>query len=543
MSLTGVLALAGPGGAKEETADIVNIINFIRGVEPRTQMDLVEPVREQLALGKKHRLPTTWLIQYDALIKPEFTDLLKREMNAGDEIGAWLEVVQPQVEAAGLKWRGRFPWDWHTDVGFTQGYAVKDRIKLLDLYMEKFQEVFGKLPESVGCWILDAPTLNHLRDEYGIIAACNCKDQSGTDGYTLWGGYWNQAYYPSRLNAYMPAQTKARQLDVPVFRMLGSDPVHQYDHGIGTTWQGVVTLEPVYRPGGGDPSWVDWFFNTNFNRPSLGFSYMQAGQENSFGWPAMSAGLIDQYAKLAALRDEGKIRVETLAASGQWFASKYETTPATAVVAMEDAAEEANRSIWYESRFYRVNFSWERDRWRIRDLHRFNENYEERYLHRRVEGPTAIYDTLPVLDGFHWSRQGELAGIRAVVHEKGESRPLLTKGEPRVEETSPESLAITCNLAAGGVLRVTCEPTRLHLQLTGDAAPADWGLELGWADGVKIPVTRVGRHGIDFRHEGFSYSLDCGSSGVSRAKDANRISIGSTRGSVEFDFASGSSGS
>ena len=28
----------------------------------------------------------------------------------------------------------------------------------------------------------------------------------GTDGYTLWGGYWNQAYYPSRLNSYMPAQ-------------------------------------------------------------------------------------------------------------------------------------------------------------------------------------------------------------------------------------------------------------------------------------------------------------------------------------------------
>src|SRR5688572_22043816 len=118
---------------------------------------------------------------------------------------------------------------------------------MMDVYMAKFKEVFGKYPKSAGCWIIDAPTLNYLHDQYGIEAACNCKDQSGTDGYTLWGGYWNQAYYPSRLNAYMPAQSAERQLNVPVFRMLGSDPVHQYDQGIGSSWQGVVTLEPVYR--------------------------------------------------------------------------------------------------------------------------------------------------------------------------------------------------------------------------------------------------------------------------------------------------------
>jgi hypothetical protein len=39
------------------------------------------------------------------------------------EIGAWLEVVRPLVEKAGLAWRGRpgFDWDWHADVGFTVG--------------------------------------------------------------------------------------------------------------------------------------------------------------------------------------------------------------------------------------------------------------------------------------------------------------------------------------------------------------------------------------------------------------------------------------
>ena len=42
--------------------------------------------------------------------------------------------------------------------------------------------------------------------------------------------------------------------------MLGSDPVRQYDEGLGTDRQGVITLEPVYKFGGGDSDWVNWYF-------------------------------------------------------------------------------------------------------------------------------------------------------------------------------------------------------------------------------------------------------------------------------------------
>ena len=531
LPLAAMLALAGPAAASGP--DIVNIINFIRGVEPRGPVDLVEPVKEQLKLGRQHRLPTTWLIQYDALIKPEFTDLLKKEMGPDDEIGAWIEVVQPQVEAAGLQWRGRFPWDWHVNVGFTHGYQVEERKKLMDVYMAKFKEVFGKYPKSAGCWIIDAPTLNYLHDRYGIEAACNCKDQSGTDGYTLWGGYWNQAYYPSRLNAFMPAQNAEQQLNVPVFRMLGSDPVHQYDQGIGSSWQGVVTLEPVYRPGGGDPKWVDWFFDTNFNQPSLAFSYMQAGQENSFGWPAMSAGLKDQYAKLSTLNKQRKIRVETLQDSAKWFRDKYKTTPASSIVALGDSKGDPNRSIWYESRFYRVNFAWEGDQWRIRDLHVFNQDYAERYLDKHEPTAVATYDTLPVMDGFHWSKPNDIAGIRGVT---GESQALLTKGLPVVKEQGTESLSFTCDLASGGVLQVRCDPTRLAIGLTGDAAPEDWALEMAWAAGKEPPVASIDKNVINYRHEGFGYALPCGSSEVSRLEGQNMIRIKDSDGAVIFSF-------
>ena len=44
--------------------NIVNIINFIRGAEPRDRsIDLVEPVLRQIELMKKYDLPGTFLLQ------------------------------------------------------------------------------------------------------------------------------------------------------------------------------------------------------------------------------------------------------------------------------------------------------------------------------------------------------------------------------------------------------------------------------------------------------------------------------------------------
>jgi hypothetical protein len=139
----------------------------------------------------------------------------------------------------------------------------------------------------------------------------------GTDGYTLWGGYWNQAYYPSKINSYMPAQNEENQIPVPIFRMLGSDPIRQYDHGLGRSRQGVVSLEPVYKGGGGDSAWVSWYFKNFVDGEAMEFAYVQAGQENSFTWNAMQKGFEIQMPLIARLRDGNKVKVETLAESGE----------------------------------------------------------------------------------------------------------------------------------------------------------------------------------------------------------------------------------
>ena len=190
-------ARAGEADTKATSPRIVNIVNFIRQCEPRidwiTTDVLYNTVVEQINIMKKYQLRGTFLLQYDALMDARYQKLLRDLPSDQFEIGAWWEIPQPLVENSGYKWRGRYPWDWEANVGFATGYSPEEREKLTDTYMADFKRIFGHYPKSVGSWFIDEHTLQYMYDHYGIEASCNCKDQIGTDGYTLWGGYWNQS--------------------------------------------------------------------------------------------------------------------------------------------------------------------------------------------------------------------------------------------------------------------------------------------------------------------------------------------------------------
>lgn len=399
---------------------IVNIVNFIRGCEPRVEMDLVTPVKEQIRLMKDLGLRGTFLIQYDAMLMPEFTDLLKGLDPAQFELGVWHEIVEPQVKACGMTWTGRFPWDWHVHCGFSLGYTKEQREILVDALFEKFHETFGYYPRVFGSWIYDSHTVRHITEKYEIDVLCNCKEQYGTDGYTLWGGYYNQAYYPNKNNVFLPAGSEENQIPVPLFRMLGPDPIYQYDHGIHVTEgsddiQGVVTLEPVYvdesQGGGGIPAWTDWYLKENFNGECLSFGYAQAGQENSFGWPDMRSGLEYQFPEFARLQKEGRLTVETLGESGRWFKENYRVTPASAITAHGAFNDPEKDTVWYSSRKYRINLHGDAGAMHIRDLHLFSDLVADPYEDTICTENEAAYESLPVIDGNRNTGNGVLAGL------------------------------------------------------------------------------------------------------------------------------------
>ncbi len=516
---------------------IVTILNFIRGYEPRDpNINLLEPVVNQMRLAKEYNLPTTWLLQYEVMQNPSMMAVLNEGKALGHEYGIWFEFSQPLFEKAELAWKGRFSWDWHSHIGFSIGYTQPERTKIVDTFMARFKEVFGDYPKSVGSWFIDAFTLNYMADRYGIVASCNCKDQWGTDGYSLWGGYYNQAYYPSKVNSFMPAQTPENQIPVPVFRMLGSDPIYQYNagdvEGCDGTWQGVVTLEPVYKDGGGNPEWVRWFFDTNFKSPALSFGYTQAGQENSFGWPGMEKGLTFQMKHVAERLARGEIRVMTLGRAGTWFKETFSVTPASAITALTDYKNRGNNSIWYNSRFYRVNLFWDHQGFYIRDLHLFNERYPERYLTEICPDSRCLFDTLPIFESYLWSKPGRPARM-ALVDIKDKNPPrLLAVTHPKV--TEQEDTLVIELVCEGQPLTITCKPDALDIRMN---AMNSWGIEMNWPQKDLSPVTTNTPNKLYYRYNGFSYSFTA-RHGVFAEKGNSCILVKPEENKIFFDMLS-----
>ncbi|MHC1695162.1 MAG: hypothetical protein AB9835_07800 [Eubacteriales bacterium] len=379
--------------------------------------------------------------------------------------------------------------------------------------------------------MLDAHSLSYMADKYDLEAACICKEQWGTDGYTLWGGYYSPAYYPSKKNLFVPAQNKEAQISVPVFRMLGSDPIYQYDAGLSvekdgaTQWQGVITLEPVYTGGGdskggggGVPKWVDWYLDDVMSSPSLTFNYAQAGQENSFDWDAMKDGLVYQLDRLEGLEKEGKVIIEPFYLTGRRYLEAYPETPNSAMTALSDWKDEGRRSVWFSSKNYRVNLNADDHGLRIRDLMLFDEDYAERYLESVCDSPAMVYDTLPVVDGNRWSGGGIYAGWYVC----SGGTPLQIS-ELRVTEEG-EALRIGI-FADKGSLEVLCGTDSLVFNTN----IPELSLEMKWYRSPEMENGSVSPKQLKLSHEGYSYTLrleDGKFDGTSIKAENGRISMG-----------------
>lgn len=497
--------------SKTQAPRIINIINFIRQTDYRIENSdslLYQTVEEQLKLINRYNLPATFLLQYDALIKPEYQQLLKSQLNQQSEIGGWFEITQPQVEDAGLEWRGEHSWVSHANIAFSTGYTKDEREKLVDVYMEKFKEIFGEYPKSMGSWYIDAHTLNYMYEKYGIIASCNCKDQIGTDGYTLWGGYWNQAYYPSKLNGYMPAQSQEQQIPVPVFRMLGSDPIYQYDDGLGNDRQGVISLEPVYTQAGKNRAWVHYFFNAIVDQPCLAFNYAQAGQENSFTWDAMKDGLEMQIPIIDSLQRTQKVQVLTLAETGKWFKEKFSTTPATAVTVLNDIRNENNKTVWFNSRYYRANLLWKNQDFSFRDIHLFDERFKSQYVDKPGESSQFFFYTLPMVDGYMWSTPEDRAGMQIVQHSASGEKKVVRLNPPTITEPDIKTLVVTCTDVENHSFKMTF--TESDFEITCDTNDKDfrWSLNLHTASS-ELPFKEIEGQNIMAEFQGFKYVIRC----------------------------------
>ena len=383
---------------------VINVMNFVRQCEPRdalVEARLLDTTAAQLDLVNEMEVDNTFMLQYDALCDERFVRLFKEKATDRTELSLWYEIVEPMTSAVGMPYRSEmgWKWDWHIIPGFAMGYEPREREILADEAMRKFKEVFGYYPKTVGSWLFDTHTVNYLAENYDISAFFTCRDQINTDAYTLIGGYFNQAYYPSKNNFFTPAQTRENQLGVPMYRLLGPCPIHNYDNKKYCSpelmrYNGCYTLEPAWFSGTQE-AFVDYIYRSYFENEDLGYSYAQIGQENSFADRDLISPLRMQIEKGKALKD---VRFMKMCDTGDAFKRDYAETPATSVVALENWEGYDIQSVYYDCKNYTVNLFRFESRLFIRSFYLFDERVADYYESKICDTFDAVYENLPIVD-------------------------------------------------------------------------------------------------------------------------------------------------
>ena len=522
--LAAALAFSLASGAGE-VRKVLNIVNFVRSADPRPpRAEMIRAVREEVALNLKYGFENTILLQYDALVDPEMMAEVLKSDKAKTEFGLWFEMSRPLNEAAGLPWTPKgshkdWNWDWHINPGFLMAYDHAGRKAIVDAAFKRFKEEFGYYPKSVGSWLLDAWSMDYMEKTYGVDGFCICREQDNTDAYGLRGGYSNGAYYPSKKNMLSAAVEMENAVKSPVFKMLTPDPIYNYGQP-PVLYSGCVhpqncpTMEPVWY-GGFCKEAVDWYFRV-YTEPKglLNLSYMQTGQENSFGWNRMSRGWPMQCEKIAAEAAAGRIVVEKMCDTARAFKAAHKANCPQTQIALEDWSRFGRKSVWYNSRFYRANLFMDGKNLHFRDIHKMCDDFEEPFLDKVCTGWQALYFTPPVVD--QWMFRGK--GVSGVMSFSGEFVSIETAAE------KGDVLVATAKRADGTSAMVRFEEGRIVVSgaETLDAEyEAKFRKDLSVADG-----------GIGFVFQGFRYRVPvCGS--VQTTDKGFRI----TGEKIEFDMS------
>ena len=59
----------------------MNLVNFVRGCEPRCEMDLYTPVKKQMEVNERFGFENTFLLQYDAMQREDIRTLFLENRN------------------------------------------------------------------------------------------------------------------------------------------------------------------------------------------------------------------------------------------------------------------------------------------------------------------------------------------------------------------------------------------------------------------------------------------------------------------------------
>jgi hypothetical protein len=217
-----------------------------------------------------------------------------------------------------------------------------------------------------------------------------------------------------------------------------------------------------------------------------------------------------QVALLAKEAKAGNIQIETLAQAGKWFHRHYPLTPPTAVVALDDWKHQNRKTVWYDSRFYRLNVLWQNGAFFIRDFHCFDEKVVSVTHDSALTTTSLAYETLPVMDAALWSGSGTNApGMWPVLlSPDGEPSPMTPDSPPVVKELNSTDLSIQQPLRGGGTFSIVCRESDVTFTgVDGQGRSLRWAWDLVGGAQQKAAVQTVTPNGVLYTHAGFNYQF------------------------------------
>lgn len=190
----------------------------------------LESLKFQQDCAHSFGFKTTLLIPLASMESKEVVDYYKSQAEQyGDEIGIHFHHISSDL----------YKNEFHNNEKEVAVYLkpFEERRKIISFIFEKFYELFGYYPVSIGGYYFDSKTLMFIKDKYPTvkIAIASCFEEGVKmfagclHGWYVFseGGPWG-AYYPSKENSLCPAKNKDDAIDIIAVPHLNRDMLMSY---------------------------------------------------------------------------------------------------------------------------------------------------------------------------------------------------------------------------------------------------------------------------------------------------------------------------
>lgn len=373
----------------------VTIVNPIRGNDFWEGNEKIsDAIVGQSEILSKQNVPATWLVRYDALSDKNILGIL--DNRSKDEIGLLLEITPTLTTDASVVYNKTNNWHSAGSV-FLTGYAVEDRVRLIDKSFEKFKSVYGQYPRSVGAWWIDSGSLEYMQKKYGIVSALIVADQYSTDNYQIWGQYFGVPYYPSIGNALLPAQNKENKIPLVMMQWAARDPLNGYGKGVEESTYSVQANDYIDFHNLGT-TYFGRLVDIYTEQPQNQFNQLVVGLENSYSWKKYKSEYQNQIDLLVTKQKKGQFAFSTMSSFSNWYQKKFTDVSPQQIIIADDPLITEHKAVWYMNPYYRAGWFYNKEGSVIRDIRQYLEGQKEICLTNKCNEINFATYTTRVLD-------------------------------------------------------------------------------------------------------------------------------------------------